>query len=223
MKKQYDGEIFRIETKDGDKYSPGITINTCDGLAVTMAGFGRFTITHIPSGRRVCNGNYERCDNAILEMVRLAMIAKANGFSWSDKNPQQKIKEVADRPVPFGGATITDKDGIRPMTIGRYISTLKPHIPFFDIDTPPWEELSPIAEAEKIMGDGASRMKYKIEPAAHHIIDERDHCVAIVTALEIEAGVEIELLEKVHDLESWRNVSRAIEQAIVSMNISNRE
>jgi len=151
MRKSYDFEPFRISTKDGDKYVPGITAEWCSGLAVTMVGFGRFTITHTPSGYRVCNGNYERCDMAILDMARLSAIAKSYGFSWSDEKPQDQIKAILDMPVPFDGATITDNDGERPMPIGRFIQSLRPCVPFRDIDSPLWEDERPIDEAERIL------------------------------------------------------------------------
>ena len=151
MSKSYDGELFRISTKDGDKYVPGITAEGCSGLAVTMVGFGRFTITHTPSGYRVCNGNYERCDKAIHDMSRLAAIAHAHGFSWEEESPQDRIKEIADKPVPFDGCTITDNDGTRPMPIGRFIQSLRPCVPFRDIDSPLWEDERPIDEVERIL------------------------------------------------------------------------
>jgi PAS domain-containing protein len=148
---KYEGQLFKIATQDGYKFVPGVAIEQCSGLAVTMCGVGRFTITHISSGSRVCNGNYERCDKAIHDMSRLAAIAHAHGFSWEEESPQDRIKEIADKPVPFDGCTITDKDGTRPMPIGRFIQSLRPCVPFRDIDSPPWEDERPIDEAERIL------------------------------------------------------------------------
>lgn len=151
MSKTYDGQLFKIATHEGDKYVPGITLEKCPGLAVTMSGIGRFTITHIATGARLCNGNYERCDNAILEMTRLTAIAIAHKFSWEDKNPQEKIKSIANERVPFAAAITTDSDGRRPMTIQSYIEGLRPYIPWRDIDTPLWEETHPIDLAEDVL------------------------------------------------------------------------
>lgn len=151
MTEKYEGPLFKLATKEGDKFVPGITVDQCPGLAVTMSGVGRFTITHINSGSRVCNGNYERCDRAVLDMVRLASIASAYGFSWEEESPKDRILGIADKPVPFDGCTITDNDGTRPMPIGRFIQSLRPCVPFRDIDSPLWEDERPIDEAERIL------------------------------------------------------------------------
>lgn len=148
---QYEGQLFKIATHEGDKYVPGITIDDCPGLAVTLSGVARFTITHIRSGTSLCKGNYERCDNAILDMTRFAAIAKAYGFSWKDEKPQDCIKNIKNMPVPFSGATISGKDGETPITIQRFIERLRPCIPFRDIDTPPWEEIHPIDQADHLL------------------------------------------------------------------------
>lgn len=157
MSEQYEGQLFKIETHDGAKFVPGITIDGCLGLAVTMAGVGRFSITHLATGLSVVNGKYERCDNAILEVARLTAIAKTHGFSWKDESPQQRIKGISNEPVPFSGATITDKDGTRPMSIGSYIRSLHPLIPGRGIDTPPWEDVHPIDLAEDVLREMAGQ------------------------------------------------------------------
>ena len=41
-------------TKKGDQERPALIHECCPGLAVTMSSFGRFTVTHTVSGKKIC-------------------------------------------------------------------------------------------------------------------------------------------------------------------------
>ncbi len=151
MSKNYEGQLYKVATKDGDRYAPGLTLPECPGLAVTACAFGRFEITHLPTGTRVSSGNYERCDNAILDMCRLTLIAKTYGFSWEEKDLRDRIKEHGKKPVPFNGATITDAAGERPLPVQNWIFNLRSALPWGSIDTQLWEENPPQKQAEELL------------------------------------------------------------------------
>ena len=148
--KQYNGELFRIATKEGERFVPGVTIPECPGLAVTTARFGRFTVTHIATGLRVVPGVYERCDNAIRDTAKLALIAKTHGFSWDCDDPKEKFNAVRGNPVPFEGATTITSEGESPMSISGWMYALCA-LPWEAIDFMSWEELTPLDEAKKII------------------------------------------------------------------------
>ncbi len=151
MGERYEGQMHMIATDDGERYVPGLTLSECPGLAVTAHGFGRFAITHLATGRRVCSGTYERCDNAILDMCRLALIAKSYGFSWDEKAAKERVKACSKEPVPFDGATVKDASGERPVSIEYWIFNLRGALPGASIDTPLWEEDPPQDQAERLL------------------------------------------------------------------------
>lgn len=150
---KYEGELVRISTNEGDKYVPAFYVDECPGLAITLSSVGKFTVTHIATGLGVCKGNYERHANAVLLVVRLTFIAKTYGFSWEDDNIKDHLAKIFMQPVPFIGATVTDRDGERPMTIQSFIEGLRPVIPLGDIDTPLLEDDNPLDMAADILGE----------------------------------------------------------------------
>ena len=132
----------RFSSLPNRQFRNGVTIPECPGLAVTTARFGRFTVTHIATGLRVVPGVYERCDNAIRDTAKLALIAKIHGFSWDCDDPKEKFNAVRGNPVPFEGATTITSEGESPMSISSWMQHLC---------ALPWEELTPLDEAKKII------------------------------------------------------------------------
>lgn len=123
------------------------------GLAVTMVAFGVFNVTHISTGSRMC-GTTSRDGTAMHYMACFAAIAKANGFSWAELKTRESVKEridaIGDRSVPFEGATWTNKEGAKPMTILEWIRVVGTHTPRDDF---PWEAPSddPIEDAVMLL------------------------------------------------------------------------
>lgn len=140
-----------IKTAIGDVEVPAMTHEFCPGLAVTMQPFGLFTVTHIKSGMKLCDA-YERSNSALLLLSQFALIAKDNGFSWTDSNPQESIKKSGDKPVPFGGSTITDSNGTNPMTVKEWVRHLRMMNFGGIVDEFPWEENNTVDEAMKNLG-----------------------------------------------------------------------
>lgn len=113
-------EISRVL---GPEAVPAVTHPRCPGLAVTMADFGTFRVTHVASGMFI-GGAYERWSSAALEMVEWSAIARALGFSWLEPcGPaiSAALRAGGDRPVPFAGATSTDEDGTHPMSVMDWV------------------------------------------------------------------------------------------------------
>lgn len=139
---KWESTEAQIACEGGPKVVPALTNEWCPGLAVTMAMFGLFRVTHIASGRAI-GGEYERAANATLELVKWAAVAKAAGFSWagSAEEVQLAVKACADMPVPFVGATSTGADGTRPLTFSEWRRTFA----FPWCDEFPFEEESPTA------------------------------------------------------------------------------
>lgn len=139
-----------LATKNGECKVPAMTHQYCPGIAVTMAGFGVFRVTHIASGSSM-SGDYERAGSAALIMVQLAMIAKAGNSDWSKiqaSDAVEFIESINDLPVPFSGATTT-KDGVPcPMSIKDFMSCVRLGSGFMEF---PWEESSPYDEAFSIL------------------------------------------------------------------------
>lgn len=126
-----------IARQQGPENVPALVHPLCPGLAVTMADFGEFRVTHIASGR-VIGGRYERWGSAALEMVEWTLIARALGVSWEEPDGAvilAGIKAGWDQPVPFPGATEMDKDGTRPCSIKTWMEITRGA---FD-DEFPWE------------------------------------------------------------------------------------
>ena len=141
-----------IRTEGGTRAIPGLTHKACPGLAVTMNPFGVFQVTHINTGRKLCN-NYERAASALLAMSRWALIAHMKGKSWfalSQSGAADLISETADEEVPFDGCITISKGVTRKMTVGEWFQHQR--IPIFDEF--PWEETDPfelaISNLEKI-------------------------------------------------------------------------
>lgn len=136
-----DAEIEIISGEE-TKTVPGVTFEWAPGLAITMAQFGYFNITHVNSKHRIC-AHTERFEQAILNLSHLAMIADSCGFSWSDGGKElgkQIIEAHGEKEVPFEGAT----DGTKKMTIRYWISLNSNPWPEF-----PWEEESPFDAAAR--------------------------------------------------------------------------
>ena len=152
---QYDlSEIaVQIPALDGvTRTVPGLTHKASPGLAVTMLPFGVFQVTHVNTGRKLCN-NYQRAASALLAMSQWALIAHIRGASWADLGPTgaaDLVTELSREAVPFDGCTSISKGVTRKMTVGEWFQHQR--IPIFDEF--PWEEVDPfelaIANLEKI-------------------------------------------------------------------------
>lgn len=145
--------LYDITTDKGTQPVPGFVLPDCPGLAITLADAGRFTITHLATGMRVSAGNYERFDNALVDLIRLTLIARTYNFCWSDADAKESISSLKTEPVPFDECTVHDKDGVRPMAAFHWVRSLTPYMPFRDIDSPPWEERHPGDQAEELLND----------------------------------------------------------------------
>lgn len=142
-----------IPASDGvTRTVPGLAHEASPGLAVTMLPFGVFQVTHVNTGRKLCN-NYQRAASALLAMSQWALIAHIKGTSWADlgrTGSADLIGEVSSEEVPFAGCTSTSQGVTRKMTVGEWFQHQR--IPIFDEF--PWEEVDPfelaIANLEKI-------------------------------------------------------------------------
>ncbi|KAE8545395.1 hypothetical protein [Marinobacter nauticus] len=143
----------QIPAPDGvTRTVPGLKHDSAPGLAVTMLPFGVFQVTHINTGRKLCN-TYERAGSALLIMSQWALIAHMKGKSWaalSQSGAADLISETADEEVPFDDCTSTSQGVTRKMTVGEWFQHQR--MPLFDEF--PWEERDPfelaIANLEKI-------------------------------------------------------------------------
>lgn len=139
---------------DGDPEVPAATHSHCPGLAVTMHGFGNFTVTHIGSGMRLVRGDYEKAASAIATMAKFALIAKEHGFSWADLGQWElvdKFKEIDKSPVPFEGATTTYGGETAPMSIGSWRELINISFPGTFLDTPPWDDGSADDDLDELL------------------------------------------------------------------------
>jgi len=143
----------QIPAPDGvTRTVPGLTHKSSPGLAVTMLPFGVFQVTHISTGRKLCN-NYQRASTALLAMSQWALIADFKSTSWADlglTGSADLISEVSSEEVPFDGCTSTSQGVTRKMTVGEWFRSHR--LPIFDEF--PWEEVDPfelaISNLEKI-------------------------------------------------------------------------
>lgn len=134
-----------INCPDGKVSVPGLIQKDCPGLAVTMAPFGVFTVTHVSTGHKLCNGS-QRMACALWTMSQFALVASMKGTSWADLDQGAAvnlIKEAALLDVPFDGYTNTSSQGTRKMTVGEWFQAVR--MPVFDEF--PWEEKDPFDEA----------------------------------------------------------------------------
>jgi hypothetical protein len=134
----------QISATDGvTRTVPGLTHKATPGLAVTMNPFGVFQVTHIKTGRKLCN-NYERAANALLVMSQWALVADMKGKSWEALNQSgcaDLITEASADEVPFDGCTSTSQGVTRKMTVGEWFQHQR--MPLFDEF--PWEEMGSMA------------------------------------------------------------------------------
>lgn len=134
-----------ISCPAGKASVPAITQKDCPGLAVTMAPFGVFTVSHVSTGNRLCHGS-QRMSCALLTMSQFAMVAQMKDKSWADLDQDsavELIKEVSADQVPFDGYTHTSSQGTRKMTVGEWFQTIR--TPVFDEF--PWEDRDPFDDA----------------------------------------------------------------------------
>lgn len=134
-----------IKTAGASLTVPGLTHESCPGLAVTMRPFGAFTVTHIASGLKMCS-YYERASRAILVMSEYALIAESKGVSWAGLDKDESIRLITDAftdEVPFDGYTVTNSEGVKKQTIGEWRS----HLTNGFFDEFPWEETDPFEVA----------------------------------------------------------------------------
>lgn len=138
---------IEVSAPEGKVAVPAITQKSCPGLAVTMAPFGIFTVSHVGTGNRLCNGS-QRMACALLTMSQFALIASMKGKSWADLDQDSAVdlmSEAALLDVPFGGYTSTSSGGTRKMTVREWFQHVR--MPVFDEF--PWEEKDPFDEAVK--------------------------------------------------------------------------
>lgn len=139
-----------IACSDGPTEVPALRHPRCPGLAVTMASFGRFRVTHTGSGLAI-GGTYERAGGAVHEMVQWAAIARAYGFTYKVEDSsavRDCVLHCADRWVPFAEATSTGADGTRPLTVREWVQTVRSNQVG---DEFPWEGDSPWDEADALL------------------------------------------------------------------------
>ena len=124
---------------------PGLTHESCPGLAVTMRPFGVFTVTHISTGLKICNV-YQRASSALLVMSQFALVAAMKNKSWLEldqKGVVDLIQHAGPDEVPFDGFTSTSKCSSRKMTVSEWFQIVR--LPF--MDEFPWEESDPFDDA----------------------------------------------------------------------------
>ena len=152
---KYDYDEFKettvyVETNSGKRKVPAIAndLTISLGLAVTMAEFGYFEVTHIKTGMRL-GYQSERAVSALLTLSQFALIAHKHGFNWDDLDKDKaikKISEIGDEPVPFEGRTKTTKGRIDKIKISEWIDSARV---FNCIGEFPWEEFRPRDQAIK--------------------------------------------------------------------------
>lgn len=140
-----------IQTKDGPREVPALTHELVPGLAVTMANFGLFGVTHVATGKRPMQVEFERFASACLIAAKLAYVAKAAGVRWDVEVPDLTAMLACKAPM-VGRATITDKDGARQMGCGYWLRTSY-QVGWLAGDEFPWEswEESPGGECDKVL------------------------------------------------------------------------
>lgn len=137
--------IVMIQGEAASSSVPGLVHKSCPGLAVTMAPFGCFTVTHVNTGRKLCGG-YQRASSALLTMSQFALVAAMMNKSWSVLGPEgasSLIRDAGPDEVPFNGYTSTSKTGTRKMTVSEWFQIVRLPI----MDEFPWEESDPFEGA----------------------------------------------------------------------------
>lgn len=126
--KEIDVNISVDEDGEKDISVPAMAHEALPGLCVTMRPFGVFTITHVPTGRKM-SAHYERAFTAFLHMTYFGLIARDHGFSWADiktmPEGMEKLKAIGDNPIPFEGGTITRMGETKPMKIIDWVRCLR--------------------------------------------------------------------------------------------------
>lgn len=134
---------IEISTAEGKNHRvPAVVVDAAPGLAVTMNGFGYFTVTHINTGYSMC-ATYERFTSALLVLSEFALIAKDNDFSWlsiESDNVKGIISSHGDKPIPFDGHTIIVGGEERKATVAEWIKGLRFMAFGGLVDEFPWEE-----------------------------------------------------------------------------------
>lgn len=148
---QWEPCEVEISTKSGPLKVPAITHPLVLGLAVTMADFGTFGVTHIRTGKRPIPGHFERAGSATRLAAQIAAVAKLAGVTWDVDAPDLDAMLACDAEVPFN-ATITDKDGTRKQRCGGWLRT-QYRVGWLPGDEFPWEsdDESPWADAEAVL------------------------------------------------------------------------
>ena len=144
--KKFDETTVAITTKSGEIEAPALTHEMCPGLAVTMAPYGVFTVTHTATGMKLC-GRFERCGTAISILVKFQMIAKAHDLNWSDwdDGSERRFSESFGGEVPFDGAETISMGETRKMTIREWMGSIRGDFFFNEF---PWEDVNPLQEAK---------------------------------------------------------------------------
>lgn len=128
----WDTAEVTIATKKGDTKDRGLVHPRAPGLAVTMAAFGTFDVTHVASGMIVAKG-YQRVGSACAVLAALAPCA-----DWRLPATEllADLKAHRDEPANVPRWTITAKGVNRPQTKGEIVQGARNHH-FFDEF--PWE------------------------------------------------------------------------------------
>lgn len=121
MSKYFDEIKVNIKTDDGLVLSDALVSKLCNELAITMIGFGYFTVTHIPTGLKI-SGVYERVNFAILILVEWILIGKTYDIDWEREDATKIFSEIKDKPVPFQGATSTQNGKVTPLSIMEWVT-----------------------------------------------------------------------------------------------------
>lgn len=137
-----EAKVRNNKNKIMDRLFPALIPKKECGIGIVMPFFGKFTITHLPSGSRISFPN-PSCDMCILNFTKLLLIAHCCGFrfqDYSDVNSFRKMVEDNDRlfqgPVPFDGVFYIDENEQRPIDIKTWIMMLNSSpFDFSDIHT----------------------------------------------------------------------------------------
>lgn len=118
----------RIASADegGGREVPALTTPMAPGLAVTMAQFGDFNVTHVTSGFCLTTAKFERSCNALLILAKFSAIGVAYGvdFEMDHVAVKDAFEACGNQPVPFDRAITTGSDGSRPLTVSEWLRIL---------------------------------------------------------------------------------------------------